>query len=318
MRGDDRGSDDIERRLQELNKEIARDRKAQQPHPTRPPRPRGSRRLPRWAMGLVAALVVIGGSIFLSVQGHTPSGLSGSADASPAPSGPPTDPFSNSPANGWADGAAGITVPTGEQMGPFSAAQVSSAYATTRDLLIAQDLNWPTLRGGFPSAYEQALPSWNRGKFVADLTKKGSDDSRGYVTTFAPGTTAFVTQVVKVHGTMSAAPTAVSGTEVLRVQFDYLFTYAVEPPGKPDDWMRVVQQRYGSIYFGPSTAFAIYDFNLAGNVAGVDCGTTDGYIHPDFPQGPPSSVPASGPAVNPYSLATPSAGSSACSPTTGT
>jgi len=45
----------------------------------------------------------------------------------------------------------------------------------------------------------------------------------------------------------------------------------------------------------------------------------DGYIHPDFPHGPPPSVQASGAPVDPYSLATPSALSGyGCQATTGT
>jgi hypothetical protein len=44
---------------------------------------------------------------------------------------------------------------------------------------------------------------------------------------------------------------------------------------------------------------------LTGSIAGVMCSTDDGYVHPDFPNGPPSSIAPSGPPVNPYSTATP-------------
>jgi hypothetical protein len=319
MSAEHRGPDDIERRLAELNKEIAKQHQREQrtrERLARKQRPRGRRS--RWAMSALAAVVIIGGSIYLSVANHSGSALPG--DAQTPLSGPPADPFTGSPANNWADGATGISLPAPIPNGPFTVAQVRSAYTTTRDLLIAQDLDWPTLRGGFPSAFEHALPSWNRSQFVADLDKKGSSNSRSYVTTFAPGTTQFVTQVVKVHGSLGETMANDSGTAVLRIQFDYLFTYAVEPPGNPDEWMRVVQQRYGYLDFAAGNASAIYDFSLDGSVAGVACGTTDGYIHPDFPQGPPSSVQPSGSPVNPYSLATPGAGGrgSGCQPTTGT
>src|SRR5690348_5000533 len=46
--------------------------------------------------------------------------------------GPPADPFAGTPAEHWADGAAGITIPAAKAHGPYSAAQVRSAYQTTR------------------------------------------------------------------------------------------------------------------------------------------------------------------------------------------
>ena len=41
-----------------------------------------------------------------------------------------------------------------------------------------------------------------------------------------------------------------AGSQVLRITYDYLFVYAVEPPGDPASWMRVVQQQYGTVDFG--------------------------------------------------------------------
>ena len=71
--------------------------------------------------------------------------------------GPPVDPFSGTPAEHWADGAAGITVPAARAHGPYTVAQVRSAYETTRKMLIAGNLDWPTLRGGAPKAFEKLL-----------------------------------------------------------------------------------------------------------------------------------------------------------------
>ena len=49
---------------------------------------------------------------------------------------------------------------------------------------------------------------------------------------------------------------------------------------------------------------------MGGGTAGGLCDARDGYIHPDFPQGLPDSVKASGAPRDPYSLATPSGGDS--------
>jgi hypothetical protein len=242
--------------------------------------------------------------------------------------GPPADPFTGSPADGWADGAAGITVPTARARGQFTAAQVRAAYQTTRTLLIAANLDWPTLRGGTPTAFADLLTSDQRHEFLTGLGKKGRDShgfplsTREWVTSFAPGTTKFVTTVVKVHGSMSATTAVSSGTTVLRIKVNYLFVYAVEPPGLPSDWMRVVDQEYGYVDFatwddpgGPLEPWT----QITGSTSGVQCGTTDGYIHPDYPNGPPSRVQPSGSPVNPYSTAPPdNSGTYKCRNTTGT
>jgi hypothetical protein len=68
---------------------------------------------------------------------------------------------------------------------------------------------------------------------------------------------------------------------VLRIRFNDLFVYAVEPPG----W----------------------------------CDVEDGYIHPAYPAGPPSKVRPSGAPVDPYSTVPPSGPrSTGCQRTTGT
>jgi hypothetical protein len=242
--------------------------------------------------------------------------------------GPPADPFAGTPSDGWADGAAGITVPAARAHGPFTAAQVQAAYQTTRKLLIAANLDWPTLRGGTPNAFASLLTSGQRHEFLTGLGKKGLDkqgfqlSTRDWVTSFAPGTTKFVTTVVKVHGSMSATTAVSSGSTVLRIKVNYLFVYAVEPPGLPGDWMRVVDQEYGNVDFAtwddPGGQLEPWT-QISGSTAGVQCGTTDGYIHPDYSNGPPSGVQPSGSPVNPYSTAPPpSSDTYRCRNTTGT
>jgi hypothetical protein len=240
--------------------------------------------------------------------------------------GPPGDPFAGTPADHWADGAAGITIPAASTHGPYTAAQVRSAYETTREMLIAANLNWPTLRGGNPEAFEKLLIKPELKQFLAGLhttkvNKSGTDENtRDWITSFAPGGTKFVTTVVKVHGTMKAGAVRESGSPVLRITADYLFVYVVEPPGDPAGWMRVVQQASGTVEFG-SWAGAAGSFepwySIGGSTSGVRCDTHDGYVHPDYPVGPPDTSQPTGKPVNPYSLATQAPGGG-CQTTTGT
>jgi hypothetical protein len=199
----------------------------------------------------------------------------------------------------------------------------------TRKLLIAGNLDWPTLRGRTPTAFADLLTKQQRTTFLAGLhttalAKDGSEkNTRTWVSSFAPGSTQFVTTVIKVHGTMSARATTESGTGVLRVSFNYLFVYAVEPPGNPAEWMRVVQHQYGDVDFArwdnPSGPLEPWIIGSGFDTAGVQCATRDGYIHPEYPLGPSSGPPPSGAPIDPYSLATPSTGSAdICNPVTRT
>jgi hypothetical protein len=165
-------------------------------------------------------------------------------------------------------------------------------------------------------------------QFLAGLNKKGTNkggyplSTRKWVASFAPGSTEFIGNVIKVHGTMSAGTAPEAGGVVLAVTVDYLFAYAVEPPGRPADWMRVIDHQYGSIDFAPwddpGGPLEPADQTIIGN-AGITCGTDDGYIHPAYPSQRSPGAAQSGPAVNPYSSATSVPGGGAvCGRTSGT
>jgi hypothetical protein len=206
----------------------------------------------------------------------------------------------------------GVTVPGAVSQGPFTADEVAAAYATTRDLLIAQNLDPTTLRGGAPTAFADVLSAQQRTEFIAGLDKIGLNkqgyglSTRNWVASFAPGTTTFIGTVIKVHGSMSARSGTDQGRTVLDIDVNYRFVYAVEPPHAPADWMRIVGQVSGYFEFNdwqdPGGPLQPWDVTAAPSEAGARCGTTDGYIHPDYPNGPPLKVQPTGPAINPYSM----------------
>jgi hypothetical protein len=249
-----------------------------------------------------------------------------SASTPVRPAGPPADPFAGSPADGYADGQAGIVVPAAHALGSYPAAEVQAAYAETRKLLIAANLDPQTLHGGSPDALASLLTAQQRTIFVSGLDKIGADkqgyplSTREWVTSFAPRSTQFVGSTIKVHGTMSASIAQDGGRDVLRVHADYLFVYAVEPSYEPADWMRIVDRNYSKVDFAtwddPGGQLEPWLRN-AGGTAGIRCGINDGFVHPDFPSGPPDKVKPSGAPINPYNQAAkPETG--ACGATTGT
>jgi hypothetical protein len=250
-----------------------------------------------------------------------------SASAAQPSSGPPADPFADTQADHWADGAAGIVIRAAAPHGPFTASEVAAAFATTRQLLIAQNLDRTTLLGGAPTAFADLLTARQRAEFTAGLDKIGLDkqgaalSTRDWVTSFAPGTTTLIGTVIKVNGTMSARSAVDQGDTVLDIDVNYRFAYAVEPPHAPADWMRVVGQVSGYIEFNTfqdqEGALDPWDYSVYPAEAGARCGMADGYIHPDYPSGPPLKVQPTGAAINPYSMNNP-AMTGGCRNTTGT
>jgi hypothetical protein len=286
------------------------------------------------SVGVVLVLAAVGAFAWLQLR-HPSTTATGTRVAptvamAASAADPPADPFAGTPANTWADGARGIVVPAAKPVGNFTAAQVEAAYKTTRNLLIAADLNKPTLLGSAPTAFADLLTSEQRAQFLSGLNKKGANkvgdplSTRMWVMSFAPGSAQLVGSVVKVQGTMSAKSVSESGTTALSITVNYVFTYAIEPPGAPTDWMRFLAHKYGSFDFAqwddPGGPLQPWNQTSIGH-AGIRCGFTDGYQHPDYPSERSSGAGGtqSGPAINPYSGATAVPGGGAvCGRTTGT
>ncbi len=71
------------------------------------------------------------------------------------------------------------------------------------------------------------------------------------VMSFPPGKAQLIGDVIKVHGTMHAhAAVDKDGYNVLDVDVDYLFVYAIEPPHTPASWMRIVNEVDWTLSFG--------------------------------------------------------------------
>jgi hypothetical protein len=316
--------------------------------PSAPSAPGGTRAVRRrtWrgarlaAALLAVALLLVGGGLVWLRFGHTAGGSDRSA---PVPdtalgsilgtiapgdlfAGASADPFLGTPANEWADGAAGIVAPPAEAVGGFTPAQVAAAYATTGELVAAASLDRQTLLGGQPAALERLLTARQRAMFTAGLAARGLGkdgrplSTRSWVASFAPGTAQLDGGVIKVSGTMDAVVVTESGRQVLRVEVNYSFVYAVEPPHDTTDWSRVVTRQYGSVDFArwddPHGALEPWDKTVVDPLSGVACGPADGYIHPAYPSNGSISAQQSKLVIRPYSRALPAA-SGACASTRG-
>jgi len=192
---------------------------------------------------------------------------------------------------------------------------VGRAFETVKKLIIAANLDWPTLRGQAPTAFGSLLVRQQRSWFYDHLTKPLSLKNRPHfvtrnlVTSFARGTE-FVGSVVKVHGDpMTASVTTVNGRPALQISVNYLFVYAVEQQGSPGSRVRVVAHERAVVRFAqwddPGGILEPWVSDFGDGYANAQCETTDGYVHPAFPQVGSGAVEPSGKPVDPYNLATP-------------
>lgn len=341
--------DDIERRVRELEAELAAPAARRQQQSRTPVQP--SRRGRAWSLVIVVVVLACMagaavGIIKLAKQpskgpaadntpvtnGPTPSSEpttegSGTPGAPLAPSPTVAAPFLGTPAQSYANGAAGIVIPPAHAVGNYSAAEVAAAYRTTRRMLIAANLDPRTLRGGSPDRFASLLIPQQRTQFVDSLdvigrTRAGAEkSSRVLVTSFPPGSTQLVGSVIKVHGAMHATTGMDGAWHVLRISADYLFVYAVERPGRPLTLTRIV------VRYIVDDDFAAYDdpggslepwWRLMDRLdAGALCGVNDGYVHPQFPDAGPGKVKPTGTPVNPYDQKAPTT-TNRCQRTTGT
>jgi hypothetical protein len=297
----------------------------------------GRRERTRTAITWVIVIAVVGTLAGLSMLLRHSAARSGAGDVKPVTNGPvpsltprqmtAADPFAGSPAQSYADGAAAIVAPPAQALSGYSAAEVAAAYLTAKRMLVTANLDPETLRGGSPNAFSALLVNQERTFFVKGLNTIGvgkggyAKSTRGWVTSFAPGSTQFVGNVIKVHGIMAATTAFSGGRHLLRVHADYLFVYPVQRPDEPLTMMRVVVQDVVNVDFAqwddPGGALEAWWNGESGGAAGSRCDVNDGFIHPAFPNGPADKVRPSGTPINPYSLSAP-AHVGGCRATTGT
>ena len=121
-------------------------------------------------------------------------------------------PFAGTPAEGWADGAEGITAPAPMQVGEFSADEVAAATGLVRDALVASRIDRTMLIDHDPDAYLRLLAPDAR-KLLKPLFGTGREpQAQALVSLIAQGNPLLDVEP-KVKGTMTVeagAPTSIA------------------------------------------------------------------------------------------------------------
>jgi hypothetical protein len=229
------------------------------------------RRIKRPALVVVIALVALI-SAAVTVKQLRGSGANDAIGTTHAPATPPTtapsalpeyaavdltQPFRNTPAALWKEGAAGISTPTPSAVGGYSADQVASAFDQVIRAITEGRLDRKTLEGHDTTAFLAALAP-NDAKLVKPiLDKPDKFDASAYVTLIADGFH-LLPASPRVNGRLSAQPGTDKGE--LLVHAEYVIGYAFDPahPGQlqsPGDILAFIRQdenyaiRTGSQYY---------------------------------------------------------------------
>jgi hypothetical protein len=203
----------------------------------RAPAPVGTRtrRSPRLRSTITVIVVV--GALLVLVKHPWTTTPTPTTQASPiVPTATPTvrqdtplnlnEPFGNTPAAGWSDGAAGIVPPAATAVGRYSAAQVTTALNLVKQVLVASHLDPRMLVDHDTSTYLSLLAPDARTdeqKTLAD--PRYTPDRGGGLTLLATGFQ-LLPAPVKVNGSMSFS---IDSNGELLVHTNYVFAFPFAP-----------------------------------------------------------------------------------------
>ncbi|RAY12455.1 hypothetical protein DPM19_25280 [Actinomadura craniellae] len=264
--------------------------------------------------GLLVVVVAVGVLVALMwlrppAGGRSTSDAAPEANANPnsnpyAP--PPEAPFRGSPAEKYADNAAGIRLPQARAAAGFTATEVRHRLEMTKGVLGSMHLEREVWGGARPKLLFDLTDPKSPG-LLAKMRRAFDRPSEKnnplhYAVRFDPQRAKVHGPVVKVHGTTTYR--AVRAGQ-LRVHVDYLFVYAVRPAAG-GDLARVVVRRTMDVDFYDPERFQVTFGKLVvtstdSSAAGAECGWDEGWLRPYF--GSPASGPqATGAPVDPYDM----------------
>ncbi|MEU5690440.1 hypothetical protein [Actinosynnema sp. NPDC020468] len=154
-------------------------------------------------------------------------------------------PFVGTPAENWADGAAGVVAPVAEPLGDFGAEEVAAAYELARNAVVTTRLDRRVVQDHdvepVLALYAPAIRDEVRGYFDGGHDREAG----GYATRVAAGQRLLPVEP-KAKGAMSVV---LGSSGDLQVHTSYVFAYAFDTDRPVTDPMQVVVvSRVDSIY----------------------------------------------------------------------
>jgi hypothetical protein len=264
------------------------------------------------AVGLVAVAAVLAETDPLGMRpgrrpGTPPLTLIPAPVVSPVPTDAPSgagDPFAGSPAELYADGAAGITFPVARATAGFSAKEVQVLFARARALLTASHLDAGTLFNSGTDRFARQLDPDQRRAFTGSLQNRDSTKNlRSWLMNFAPKTSELTGSLIKVHGVTTLAQAARQGHRGALVKVNYIFVYPVHRPGLPGTTIRVIAHLRGEVFHSRDARGEwTWIYRWGSSNANARCDVEDGYVHPFYAGSQPDLTGRTGAPVDPYDL----------------
>ncbi|MEU0687400.1 hypothetical protein [Streptomyces uncialis] len=222
------------------------------------------------------------------------------------------EPFKGSPAERWADGTAGITMPAARATGWMSEAQVAQALGRTRDFLAASSLDAGVLRGERPEAAIALINPHQRDvkDFLATAFRapSGEDDPLLLFSRFDTTRTRLVGDVVRTRGRVTYR----EGEDgALQVTSDVTYVYPVTRAAADSDEVArtIVRREIVLSWDDPAKVitergtFSLISYKVDMTNGGCD-DDTGGFLIPAFGAGQGSGGPSGGPELDPYDRST--------------
>jgi hypothetical protein len=264
-------------------------------------------------VGVVAVAAVLAEADPLGMRPQRPPGTAPPLTVVPAPvlspapgdaGTGPGDVFAGSPAQSYADGAAGFTFPAARATAGFSAAEIRILLTRTRALLTASHLDPGTLFGGRTDAFTRQLDPEQRTAFTSSLrSRNATKNLRSWLMSFAPETAEPTGSVIKVRGATTLAQATRQGHRGALVKVNYVFVYPVHRPDLPATTIRVIAHLRGEVFHSRDARgdwtwiYRWESFN-----ANARCDMEDGYVHPFYAGSRPDLTRRAGAPVDPYDL----------------
>ncbi|MFD5726685.1 hypothetical protein ACFWMT_11345 [Streptomyces sp. NPDC058368] len=272
-----------------------------------PPRRRGR----IWYV--VGLVVVVALFVVALVPGRAAGwlGFPGGGGSTAATPGRPTldDPFKGSPAEHWAAGTAGITMPSARATGWMSEKQVSDALDSSLAFLSDAGLDPAVLRGERPvkaiAALNTKQPGIKEYLTTSFDTPSRTNDPLLLFSRFDPSYARLAGDVIKTRGALTYREGEAGAVEVTA---DVTFVYAVvRASGGSDEVARTIARREIVMSWddpdkviGTPGTFALTSYRL--DAANGGCENTTGYFRPEFEKEPGPSDGAT--RVDPYERGT--------------
>ncbi|CAM5274187.1 hypothetical protein [Streptomyces abikoensis] len=239
----------------------------------------------------------------LAPETARPSGAPGSTEGVPTPD----RPFAGSPAERYADGAAGIALPGAQAAGTMSQERVAEGLKLVKDFLVAANLDPAVIRGERPAAALALLDPYQDDLVAhvnASLSKPGRDhDPVTLFSRFDGKEVRMAGETVKTRGRVTFAEHK-DGSVGIHADVTFVYPLVKNERGSRAVERTIVRRVLDTDILDPERfrvtpgrlTVRAYDVDIANSA----CGVHDGFLHPVFDDARPSGHAPSGPAVDPY------------------